>query len=216
MNQSTSIVEITTALTKMHVSYKKESNNPFFKSKYASLGTILEAIREPLADNGLSVNQGAKPDGTGNIVIETLVSHTSGEWIQTETFIPIEKAEPQKAGSAITYGRRYALELFFCMSAEDDDGNTASRKTQPAKPKREVKIPFDMIEKDLSKLNTEEDIKNYMIKFKDSPDRPFWTPEQVKDVTDIMIAHIDRVKVEETFAKVKHDTIRELKNDMRP
>ena len=157
----------------------------------------MEAIREPLADNGLSVNQGAKPDGTGNIVIETLVSHTSGEWIQTETFIPIEKADPQKAGAAITYGRRYALELFFCMSAEDDDGNTASGN------KPSVSINFKSIEKQFDACKSQEEVKSLIGKFEANAGQANWTPKQLEDVKNIgrkRYKELDPVKtVEDKF-----------------
>lgn len=195
MKHSESIKTITEALTNMHVSYGKDKVNPFFKSKYATLGTILEAIREPLVNNGLSVTQGAKPDGNGNIIIEMLVSHISGEYIMTETFIPVKEKDPQKTGASITYGRRYALEAFFNLTADDDDGNTASQA--PKQPV--VRINFDSLSKTLSGFNTEKEVTEHMIKFKTNSRE--WTKEQIKDVNDIGMAHLERVK--QLASKVK-------------
>ena len=131
MNKSESIKEIAAALFEFqqHCSkIIKKANNPFFKSKYADLPSILDEIAEPLKISGLVVSQ--FPDGDG---LTTIVMHPkSGEWIEaTGKMIPV-KLDPQSMGSAITYQRRYALCSVLGLNVdEDDDGNKATQPTQP-------------------------------------------------------------------------------------
>lgn len=126
MQKSESIKELATALCKFQGSVekiKKTSNNPFFKSKYANLADILDVIRQPLSDAGLSFVQFPK----GHHELETMLMHSSGEWM-TETYeMTPTKNDPQGLGSAITYQRRYALGAILGLNIdEDDDGNKAS------------------------------------------------------------------------------------------
>lgn len=127
MNKSESIKEIATALCKFQGSVekiKKTAENPFFKSKYANLADILDIIRQPLSENGLSFVQ--FPKGTHEL--ETMLMHISGEWMaETYTMTPT-KNDPQGLGSVITYQRRYALGAILGLNIdEDDDGNKASQ-----------------------------------------------------------------------------------------
>ena len=167
MKHSDSIKSITEALTKMHVSYGKDSKNPHFGNKYASISAILQAISVPLSENGLTVIQSPRPYDGNNIVVETRIIHTSGEWIETETFIPVQGNDPQKACSAITYGRRYGLEAAFGIAADDDDGETVRKQAQTP-PKPVVQINFESLEKQLAKLDTEKDIIDFMKAYKAS------------------------------------------------
>jgi hypothetical protein len=104
---------------------KKDSANPFFKSKYADLSAVMDAIREPFAKNGLAYSQITASDGD-NVSVETLLLHSSGEWISGILVLPVSKHDAQGIGSAITYARRYALSAIAGVSAEDDDGNAAT------------------------------------------------------------------------------------------
>jgi hypothetical protein len=104
---------------------KKTETNPFFKSKYASLNDILNVIREPLAENGLSFVQFPK----GKYGLETMLLHTSGEWLSESYEMEPTKKDPQGAGSVITYQRRYALGAILGLNIDvDDDANKASEK----------------------------------------------------------------------------------------
>ncbi len=116
---------------------KKGAENPFFKSKYADLHSVKEAIREPFAKNGLSVLQ--RPYGkTG---IETLLIHSSGQWMSGGKLeIAPGKQDAHGIGSAITYARRYTLMAVAGVAPEDDDGNAAVGKSGEKK-KVEVKKP---------------------------------------------------------------------------
>ena len=125
MEKSQSIKEIAAALllfnTKMdHV--KRDAQNPFFKSKYATLSNILESIQVPLLEAGLSFCQ--MPDGDQLV---TLIIHTeSGEYFQSAYPIKPTRNDPQSFGSAVTYARRYALTSILGINVEDDDGTEAS------------------------------------------------------------------------------------------
>lgn len=97
---------------------KKSSNNPFFKSKYADLTTILEVVEPALLENGLVIIQPISEGKVTTIITDGTTSIESS--IEIGTF-----AKPQDMGSAITYYRRYTLQSLLAISAEDDDGNRA-------------------------------------------------------------------------------------------
>lgn len=103
----------------------KDAANPFFKSKYADLSSVMRVIKEPFANNGLSFVQFPLCDGQ-SAGVETILMHESGEWLKSEYLMPLVKKDPQGAGSAITYAKRYALQAMCGIPSEDDDGNLAS------------------------------------------------------------------------------------------
>lgn len=107
---------------------KKTSTNPHFKSKYADLAEVIEAIRAPLAANGLSYYQApiGMVEGAA-IKVVTQVSHKSGQWIRTTFAMPVGQATAQAVGTAISYARRYALQAALGLAAEDDDGYEATK-----------------------------------------------------------------------------------------
>jgi hypothetical protein len=139
MKKSESIAEIAKALCKAQDEMGgaiKSSANPFFKSKYSGLPEVIKAIKQPFADNGLSYSQfPIYADGMAGV--ETILMHTSGEWIESELLMPVTKKDAQGSGSAITYARRYALQSMAGIPSEDDDGNLAST---PANKKQEFKV----------------------------------------------------------------------------
>lgn len=130
MIKSESIIELSKALVQFHVKVdkvKKDANNPFFKSKYASLSNILDSIDLPLIECGLSIVQ--MPSGENGLT--TMLLHTSGEYIGETYIMTPTKNDPQGLGSAITYQRRYALGAILSLNIdEDDDGNEASKPSE--------------------------------------------------------------------------------------
>jgi hypothetical protein len=126
MNKSETVKELAAALCNFQSAVdkiKKTETNPFFKSKYASLSDILDVIRKPLADNGLSFVQFP----SGKYGLDTMLLHSSGEWISESYEMEPTKHDPQGAGSVITYQRRYALGAILGLNIdEDDDANKAS------------------------------------------------------------------------------------------
>ena len=131
MQQSESIANLAKALAIVQgkLTYaKKDSKNPFFKSNYADLESVWDACRDLLASNGLSVSQfpGSYCEIDKSMSLTTILLHESGEWISQEMTLPVSKVDPQGAGSAITYMRRYALAAVVGVVQSDDDGNAAS------------------------------------------------------------------------------------------
>ena len=104
----------------------KGNINPHFKSKYADLGSIWDAIRGPLSKHGLSVIQLPDMDDEGRIRVTTLLVHASGQFIEASYALPAMKNDAQGYGSAITYMKRYAL-TGMGVAPEDDDGNAAAK-----------------------------------------------------------------------------------------
>jgi hypothetical protein len=130
MNKSDSIAELAFALAKAQGAMKgaiKDSANPFFKSKYADLASVVEAIRVAFSSNGLSYIQTVEPSDKDEVRVETTLLHSSGEWISCGILsLPVSKADAQGYGSALTYARRYSLSAAVGVAPEDDDGNAAS------------------------------------------------------------------------------------------
>jgi hypothetical protein len=135
MMQSESIANLADALSTVQgklTHAKKDSANPFFKSKYADLESVWDACRDLLAHNGLAVAQfpGTYSDLDKSMSLTTILMHGSGEWISQEMSVPVSKVDPQGAGSALTYMRRYALAAVIGVVQADDDGNAASSPTK--------------------------------------------------------------------------------------
>lgn len=140
MPQSESIKELVQAIVNAQARLKpvkKECANPFFNSRYADLAAVWEALK-PFNEEGIAITQGPMPcDKLGHIAIVTQLTHTSGEWMNSTLELPMIKNDPQGAGSAITYARRYAL---GCMTGlvteEDDDGNSHAEPLRPSQVQR--------------------------------------------------------------------------------
>lgn len=112
----------------------KDSKNPHFKSSYASLASVLDAIREPLSAHGLAIVQHPSRTEGGLVCVETILLHKSGEFVSSVLSAKAAQDTPQGIGSTITYLRRYGLMAVVGVAADDDDGEAASR---PA-PRREI------------------------------------------------------------------------------
>lgn len=102
----------------------KDSANPFFKSKYADLESVWSACRKALSDNGLAVIQTESATDSG-VAITTMLAHSSGQWIRDTLSLQPKDMSPQGMGSAITYGRRYALASIAGVYQTDDDAEAA-------------------------------------------------------------------------------------------
>ena len=135
MEKSESIKELAIALNKAQATLqvaKKGSENPYFHSKYADLLSVWDACREALVSNGLSVVQIADISLPDKAVLETILMHTSGEWIKGRLPLLPVKPDPQAQGSAITYARRYSLSAIIGLcTEEDDDAETAMDREKP-------------------------------------------------------------------------------------
>jgi hypothetical protein len=149
MKTSESIKELASALAKAQGAFdhaKKDVKNEFFKSKYADLASVIDAAKKPLSDNGLSVCQICETTESGDIRLETILMHSSGEFISGSYPIRPVKGDPQAYGSAITYARRYAFSAITGIAADDDDGNQASQAAPYKAPPKSTEPKQDIID----------------------------------------------------------------------
>jgi hypothetical protein len=130
MNSSPSIAALAKALNAAQAELRNpafDSTNPHFKSKFASLVAVREAVMPILQKHGLALTQFPKAAEGCSGVVNRLM-HVSGEWLEEECLLPLDKNNAQGAGSAVTYARRYSLQSIAGVVAdEDDDGNGASK-----------------------------------------------------------------------------------------
>ena len=156
MKRSETIGKLAEALCKAQAEFSPaafDRENPYFKSRYATLASVFEAAK-PAFKNGLSVTQSIETH-EGKVIINTILMHVSGEWIETEIAMKPKTDGPQDVGSAGTYGRRYALASILGLSSvEDDDGNQASgnvapkkETSQPKKTDKAAGVPAKPLEK---------------------------------------------------------------------
>ena len=153
MQTSEQINELATALAKAQGQMgaaKKDAENPFFKSKYADLGSVINAIKGPLSDNGLSYTQFPIREGEAAGVVTRLL-HASGQWMESEYTLPLAKFDSQAVGSAFTYARRYALQAIAGIPAGDDDGNAASEAAP--QPETELEKHLRVLEENREAVN---------------------------------------------------------------
>jgi hypothetical protein len=143
MERSDEIAKLATALAKAQgviEDAEKDSLNPHFQSRYASLASVRHAVRKPLSDNGIAYLQLPRANDK-SIEIRTVLLHESGEFISETLEMPVGQMLPQAIGSAISYARRYGLvSILGLASDENDDGEIAhgrpGRKSEsnPAAP----------------------------------------------------------------------------------
>ena len=113
----------------------KDKTNPHFRSKYADLGNVVDAIKPALAKHGLAFVQ-VSHTMIDHAAVETVIIHSSGERMPCGVVaVPVVKADAQGFGSAMTYARRYSLSTAFGVAPEDDDGNAAVKSPPKPQPK---------------------------------------------------------------------------------
>jgi hypothetical protein len=169
MERSETINELAAALAAAQGKIEnasKDSANPYFRSRYADLASIWDAIRGPLSEHGLAVVQPVRVEGS-SVTVTTLLAHASGQWISSDLTMTAQRQikdgggwekldTPQAIGSCITYARRYALAAMAGVAPEDDDAEGAQGRRQeqqrrpepaqqsaPEKPARQV--PAELI-----------------------------------------------------------------------
>lgn len=146
METSPTIGNIATALSAAQGAIKPavfNKTNPHFKSRYADLTSVIETSRKPLSDNGLAVVQSVTSDDL-RVIVETWLTHKSGEFFKAQTVLKASKADPQGVGSAMTYAKRYAWCAMLGISADDDDdangaSGPPSQRPVDAKPTTQSK-----------------------------------------------------------------------------
>lgn len=150
IQMSATIGKLAEALSKVQgemAAAEKNADNPYFKSKYADLATCWGVAREPLSRNGLSVVQTTAQSfeeiGDASrkqlvITINTVLMHTSGEWIAGALSMPLAKSDPQGVGSAVSYGRRYGLSAMLGIVGKDEDDDANAASMPPTAPARKA------------------------------------------------------------------------------
>lgn len=129
MEKSSSIASLAAALVKAQANIGgavKGDSNPFFKSRYAGLGEVIAVCKAALLEQGIAVAQMPCVLPSGAPGLETILVHSSGEWMSG--VIPVvcaKQNDPQALGSSYTYVRRYALQSALLIPAVDDDGEAA-------------------------------------------------------------------------------------------
>ena len=160
--------QIATALLKAQSEMsnpKKGATNPFFKSKYADLNAIREAVIPTLNENGISVLQPIVHVDGKNFV-KTILLHESGELMESLTEIIYNKQnDAQAQGSGISYARRYALQSFVCVGADDDDGQKAVQSKQQATKEvmQKAKTANATLEQIKTKYSVSAELETYFI-----------------------------------------------------
>lgn len=133
MTMSNSILKIAPALLAAQgkmANAVKDAKNPFFKSSYADLNAVREACTPALHENNILVLQ-PMIQKDGKSYVRTLLLHTSGEYLGSDTEVVCAKQnDPQAQGSAITYARRYGLQSLVSLGSADDDGESAMARSQ--------------------------------------------------------------------------------------
>ena len=123
--------------------------------KYADLAAVINAAKEPLSANGLSVTQLLGTNAAGNHSLITMLAHSSGQYMSSETELPkavlqggAGKNPVQVIGSAITYFRRYSYAAIIGMAQEDDDGQSVQQPAQTTEPEKPwLNLPDDNLKK---------------------------------------------------------------------
>lgn len=144
MNTSENIGQLAKALAAAQIELTNPAlnkTNPHFKSKYADLANVLNAVRPILGKHGIAIMQIPNTLDTA-ILLHTRLIHTSGEWIES-TYPVSNIGKHQDMGAALTYAKRQALAAMVAVAGEeDDDGNEATKQTlQPAAFTKPVKKP---------------------------------------------------------------------------
>jgi hypothetical protein len=143
--QSEHITELAKAMLKVRAELQpalKDRENPFTRSNYATLNSVMDACRDALVNNGVWLVQHPVPTENGSLGLVTKLVHAeSGQWHSSLMVMPLPKADPQGYGSALTYARRYSLSALIGIVTEDDDdgeaasGNRASRQARTGMPR---------------------------------------------------------------------------------
>ena len=144
MNKSESIVKLSQAMAKAQAEVNHalvDSNNPHFRSNYASIESCLNAAKPVMEKYGLALMQSGDRSAEGDVVLTSLLTHESGEWVQFQMPLVLSKQDMQGLGSALTYGRRYALCGMFGIGSDDDDGNANAASLKPQAPQQQRPAP---------------------------------------------------------------------------
>lgn len=140
MGDETSVWDALLAARTEMPTVRKDALNPHFGSRYADLASIVDAVVPVLAKHGLLLLQPVGRDPSGGVVVSTDVVHvpTMARESLATVCVPLQRADAQAVGSAITYARRYGIAAGLCLSLDDDDdGEAAVGRTQAPRRRAE-------------------------------------------------------------------------------
>jgi hypothetical protein len=177
---------------------KKDSINPHFKSKYADLAAVIDAIKEPLSKNGLSYTQ-LISGADDRIIIITVLMHITGEWILSELPLIINKNDMQGMLASVTYGRRCSLSAIVGIAQDDDDGNTAT-----AKPKSENKTSSEQKQQKEALPQVIGQNKDYWDKLNSEATRNGWSLQDIGSTLEQMKKKFAELTKAEYDSLLKH------------
>lgn len=156
------IKNLAAALVKAKKSFRpalKDKTNPHFRSQYADLGNCIDAVDDALLANGIFMYQETFENETG-VSVETVLMHESGDVLRCgKLYLPASKLDAQGYGSALSYARRYSLMAACGIAPEDDDGNAASKKSEPVEKTLAQSVLSDLLAS-ISETASLEDLKN--------------------------------------------------------
>lgn len=203
MNSSQELKELATALAKAQAvmeGAKKDSANPFFKSKYADLQSVWEACRNALTEQGLSVAQFGSVDSTLGEVIVTRLLHSSGQWLEGITKVRAKDESPQAMGSGITYARRYGLAAMVGIYQTDDDAEAAQGRPAKSYADHSGRVDTDGVDQ-VKVQKAAQDMTNALLKRNDEA--------VLKLHDDLNQDVIFYQAVHDKFSQVQKDSIRD-------
>ena len=141
MRTSEHINEVAAALADAQGALKpavKDAVNPAYRSKYADLAAVWDAVHAALPAHGLAIVQELTNEN-GGVAVTTRITHKSGQWIELGPFtVPLAKQDAHGVGSAASYAKRYALSAAVGVVAEEDDDGNAAAQGDSRKPGREA------------------------------------------------------------------------------
>jgi len=142
--------ELAIALAKAQAEMKAaafDKVNPHFGSRYATLASVIDAVREPLTKNGIAFVQRVVQVENGVGIETVFIGH--GDKIETGALVvPVDKKTAQGMGSALTYARRYSLSMACCISSDEDDDGNAAEKSAPKKGTRVIDAALEGVKID--------------------------------------------------------------------
>ena len=207
MRTSDSIDAISAALAKVQGEVANpvfNKTNPHFKSSYADLASVLNAVRPALSKHGIAIMQMTNLEGAG-VVLYTRLTHSSGQWI--ESVYPVTtSSKHQEIASSLTYAKRLSLSAIVGVAGEDDDdGNAANtvpakaasptpmpKKAEPVMPPEEVERAMSEMRESLDNCTTKEHLQNWATKF--SAVKKRLTPADQMTVTTAFQSAQERVR----------------------
>ncbi len=143
MRHSESIKELAGALAKAQEEFSVASmdGKGNYNNRFATQASLMHATRKPLCKNGLAVVQGIISKDDGKKTVETMIMHSSGEWMSFEIDLILDKPTMQGLGSAITYAKRFGYSALLGIVGDEDDDGTAAE--HPPSRKHSDLHPFE-------------------------------------------------------------------------